>query len=621
MSADLNKTNLRPKPEDPAARFRPGALDDPRELVQQRLLEDTESSHGSVEPRSEPTSPGSATRPVDPSGQPGKEPEAGARSPWARPASLPAPNPVAQTQEATLRLRAGTLSVAPNQRRPSQPAAAERDSGATRVDWRETLKFAPNESIASILLKMEQVPGPEIAIVAPPELKVFRNPVSMRLLQRKAEDLGLDVTVISDDELTRSLCAEIGFGCYGNVKSFRQENSRSRGQGEPAFARRSIVSAVGGLCLAALAGFIAFFVMPAASVTVTPVATNLPIDVSIAADSSIPGVDVANARIPAKFVTSGDVDGTSVVSATGQRDLPNQPAKGFVTFTNKTEQPVQVPKSTVLLAGKVAFFTVGDTTVSPSITVGSTAIPGSGSAPIQASDPGPDGNVPVGAITAIQGDLASKLTVINHGATTGGSNKKGSYLSAEDQAKAKAALLAQLRQQALDKIQSQVPKNESFIPSPGSDGEDAIQELTYEESPEQVTGQTKLHMRINLRGLAFQGDDVNQVVTQAMNNALKQRGDSARLAGDPISIDPPVVAGNDGSTVKLQVHAVARIITPMDPAQVAAKIRGLSAEDARVALLGMNGVGDANVQLWPVWSRKVPSFSWRIHTSFASPSS
>ena len=497
---------------------------------------------------------------------------------------------------------------------PSQPA--QPDPRKLKLHWQESLTFADNESIASILLKMERVPSHEIAIVAPPGLRVFRNPVSMRLLQRKAEDLGLEVTVISQDDMTRQLCSEAGFGCYPDVSGVRRENATPRRFEQPLPAGRlGWVSAAAGLCLLALIVFVGWFILPAASISVAPAAAQLALDVPVVADSSISSVDLAAGKIPAHVVTSGDVEGSASITASGQRDLPNQPARGFVTFTNLTGQPVKVPKNTVLLAGPIAFFTAADTDVSPSVKIGDTAIPGAGSASVQASDPGIGGNVPVGAMTAVQGDLASKVSVINHSALSGGSNKKGAYLSADDQAKAKQALLNQLRQQAMDKIRGQIARNETFLPSPSSAGDGAVEELTYAESPEQVTGQTELHMKVIVRGLTFQGDDVNQVVTQAMADAARKRAPGARLSDAPLAMDPPVVLANDGSAIHLQVHSAGHAASPLDGRALADEVRGMAPAAARARLMQTPGVGQADVQLWPAWARTVPTFAWRIQTT------
>jgi len=122
--------------------------------------------------------------------------------------------------------------------------------------WQQALKLDDNESIASIVLKLEQLSAREIAIVAPRSLKVFRNPVSMRLLQRKADDLGIAVTIISEDSFTRQLCSETGFSHYTNVETFRRDDIRRKFRDRPQARARppisSRVSAIGALCLLVL---------------------------------------------------------------------------------------------------------------------------------------------------------------------------------------------------------------------------------------------------------------------------------------------------------------------------------------------------------------------------------
>jgi hypothetical protein len=505
--------------------------------------------------------------------------------------------------------------------RPPAPPSAGRAAGPRLEKPFRTLELAPNENIASILLKVERVAGQDVTIVAPAGMRVLRNPVSMRLLERKAEDLGIGVTVISEDDQARQLCLRSGFSCYATLDGAAHDDGRGPRRFDtplPRFGQLTRVSAAAALCLLGLIVFVAYFVLPAASITISPVASDIAIDVAVTADPNVTSADGGSGKIPA-HVVFGEAEGSSSVNATGQRDVPNQPARGTVTFTNLTNQAVTVPKSTVLLAGSTAFFTLQDTPLLPSISIGGTDVPGSGLASVQAADPGDKGNVPVGAITSVQGPLSSKVSVINRMALTGGSNKKAGYLSADDQGKAKQALLDQLRQAASARITEQIARNETFLPSPNTAGDGAIEELTYEESPEQVVSQTKLHMKVMLRGLTFQGDDVNQVVAERMDDAVRQRGAGAQLLDEPLAIQPPVVVSNDGGTVRLQVHAAGRMVSSLDARQLADRVRGQSETGAEATLRTVPGVGSADVQLWPVWARKVPSFSWRIHSTISSP--
>jgi len=444
----------------------------------------------------------------------------------------------------------------------------------------------------------------------------------MRLLQRKAEDLGIAVTLITDDDKVRQLCAVTGFTVYSSVDDFKRHSTRHEYYDRPRPSARapisSWLSAAGALVMLGVIGWIGYVMLPAATVSVTPSVRQLDIDVPITADQSISSPDVSAGEIPA-HVAFAEVDGETTVSATGQRPVPNQAARGVVTFTNQTGDPVTVPASTILLAGSKVFFTAQQTYVAPTVSLGDQSLSGTGSTIVQAVQPGEEGNVPAGSITAIQGPLASTLTVINSSALTGGSNKQATYLSADDQAKAKQNLLDQLRQQALDKIHSQIQKNETFLLSPATDGDGAIEQLTFEESPEQVTTATKLHMKVLLRGLTFQGDDVNQVVAASFDRAVAQEAPGARQLNAPLVIDPPEVTDNNGANVQMRVHTTGKIMTPLDSRAIEQRARGLPPEEAQAAVASMPGVGQATVKLWPGWAKAVPSLSWRTHVAIGSP--
>ncbi|GEM_PF-3477399 len=488
--------------------------------------------------------------------------------------------------------------------------------------WRQALKFADNENIASILLKIELLGAREVAIVVQPHLKVFRNPVAMRLLQRKAEDLGIAVALISDDEMTRQLCAEAGFANYSTIEEFQRDATwRDFYDRPPEPARRPLatwVSAIAGLVLLGVIGWVGYFVLPAATILVTPSVESLTMDVRVVADESANGVDVEAGKIPAHLVTA-EVAGQTTVNASGLRDAADQSAKGTVTFTNQTTDAVTVPRSTIVSAGSHVYYTVQDTTVSPSIQIGDTLIPGTGSAAVQAVDAGEQANVPIGAITAVQGPLSSKLTVINQVPISGGTVKKVSYLSADDQSKAKQALLDRLTGQAMDKINEQIARNETFILSPAAQGDRAIEELTYEESPEQVTTRTTLHMKVLVKGLTFLGDDVNAVIEQTMETAAARQGGGAELRNEPLTINPPAIVSNDGSAVTLQVRSSGAVSVPLRLSAFSDEVRGLDPEKASGLIRQSPGVAAAEVKLWPGWVHRVPSFSWRISTKVAGP--
>ncbi|MHB8619911.1 MAG: hypothetical protein ACYDAG_10115, partial [Chloroflexota bacterium] len=122
-----------------------------------------------------------------------------------------------------------------------------------------------------------------------------------------------------------------------------------------------------------------------------------------------------------------------------------------------------------------------------------------------------------------------------------------------------------------------------------------------------------------VRGLTFQGDDVNAVVDQAVRNAVKRAGPGVLVSDQPLKIQPPVVVAHDQSTVRMNVHAIAQVVSSVDPARIAAAVRGLTPRAASRLLDSRPGIGRVRVDLWPRWARTLPSFSWRIHVVVGRP--
>ncbi|MHB8619912.1 MAG: baseplate J/gp47 family protein, partial [Chloroflexota bacterium] len=361
------------------------------------------------------------------------------------------------------------------------------------------LAVRPDENIAAILRKLEAVPAGRVIITSTDTVATFRNPVSIRLLARRAHDLALAVAIVTDDDFTRWLCEQVGLPAFATVKSVRHPRSAlsitREGLARAHLRLGGWVSGVLGLAVLAAVALLLFFVLPAATVTVTPAPKALAVDVPVLATVTQDQLDAAAGRVPAN-VASTEVAGDAQVRATGTREAPDGTAGGLVTITNTTAGKVDVPAGTIFAGGAVDFVSGQDVVVPPSLKVGSVALPGTVALPVKAVNPGPSGNVKAHVITGLPPGLAGKLRVSNDFATSGGTRKKVNYLSGADQGRAKDALRTRLVNLGLQRIRGQISRNETFLPDPGAAGDGAIEQLTYDQSPVQVTGTTTLHMRV-----------------------------------------------------------------------------------------------------------------------------
>jgi hypothetical protein len=160
---------------------------------------------------------------------------------------------------------------------------------------------------------------------------------------------------------------------------------------------------------------VAAIFIPSAEVYITPSSKAETVTIDVSASPEQKTVDLTGA-IPAHFGTIV-VEGRSRTPATGNAEIPRQAATGRVTFFNLTEEEVTVPVGTIVSVPDdppIRFTTTQKGTI-PIGQEGATI-------PIQAVQPGSDGNVSSEKIVAIEGPLGLKLSVINKRGTDGGSD-------------------------------------------------------------------------------------------------------------------------------------------------------------------------------------------------------
>ncbi|HID10876.1 MAG TPA: hypothetical protein EYP17_06205, partial [Candidatus Latescibacteria bacterium] len=130
--------------------------------------------------------------------------------------------------------------------------------------------------------------------------------------------------------------------------------------------------------------------------------------VQVEADPEVETLNYQTGQIPARAVQA-QVGGTARIPVTGTKDAPDEPARGMVFFINNINQPVTVPKGTVVAtsAGMTIRFTTVEEVTVPG-TVGAVA-----EAEVVAVDPGPSGNVGANLINMIEGPLSLQVKVTN----------------------------------------------------------------------------------------------------------------------------------------------------------------------------------------------------------------
>ena len=515
-----------------------------------------------------------------------------------------------------------------------------------------------DDEITTAIRRVRAVDARRVVVVAPGRSRATSSAVALRLLARSADEADREIAVVGDP-LTRSLAAEAGLNAFASVEDARRAVSpdgaaagplpepqhatirvvrgASAEETAPTMAgiaappsgaldetrARPIARATGrpspsprpaprprrrSLGLAALLAVVAALLVAGivAGATLLPAATITLVPASEAVTATYE-IRVAN---PER--RGGTVEAAAAVVASGEYEVVER-ANGVVTFRNFNVGAVEVPAGTLVAAGDQAFETTEAISVpSGSLTGDGTILAGEANAPVIASAPGPGANVDANAIdTVLSQGTAARLRgfpqntsrlVLNAEPTGGGVARSGPEITEADVEEAVTALRSDLERLAA----AATPDEPNLLVVEASPGETTVDVPdglagTRDEAEVEISGARSWEVVIV---------DPDEVEAEA----------AARLATDPavpegydlleesITVnlaEPRLAAGG----VVIEATVTGRAAPRPNPVEVIERSRGLSAEEAQLALADL---GDAQVDLWPGWVATVPELDWRI---------
>lgn len=367
--------------------------------------------------------------------------------------------------------------------------------------------------------------------------------------------------------------------------------------------------------LALAGGTAAYLVLPAAEITVTPVAQSSgPASLTVTADPGASSVSAQDAVVPAQSVTI-PLSAHGTFPATGVH-VDQTRAAGTVTFSsNDTIDPVTIPAgTTVSTPGGVQFLTTA-TVVTPRATVSGTSItPGEVDAPVQAADAGTGGNVPAHAIIVAPQRLQNFLvSVDNAQPADGGTRTETKVVSSDDFATALKALSGQLddgMRAALSDPQG-VPAGMTVFPQTAQRGS-----ATVKPARDDVVGATQDSFDLTATATAtVTAVDKTQVATLAEDHLRTLVPPGFQLMADGITTTVGDATVN-GSRVVFQVQASAEWWKPVDAGALLADVKGKKVSDARAILASY---GDVDIRTWPGYVDSVPTLDGRATLTVAAP--
>ncbi len=506
-----------------------------------------------------------------------------------------------------------------------------------------TLPLAPHDDPITVRDKLAFVRAQRVILLWPPKGHVLTRKLDLLRVQRAAAQLGMQIALVTDDldvianarDLRISVFPDEQSALQGHWKHPRRKVfspphdpaeqaaiaehvARMRSAGPPrarSLRRLGRWALFVGLLMALAAGFL--LVAPSATVTVTPASRQIFQTVTIVADPALSDIDIESYRMPATVITL-QTTARVTVEATGTEKAGASLAQGLVTFRNTTDQPVLIPRGTVVATSDtipIRFSTMIETTL-PAGDAATIDVP------IQALPEyaGPQGNVPPEAINRVEGELAYRVTVRNANATYGGAIQERKTVTEDDHARLLELARQQLLQNAQDLLLHQIGGEQFLVPGSVNIVEERPEWTIYNAIVGDLAESVSLDMRAVVQAVIVDERQARQVayagIAPFIEPGMEVSPETLRFTrGDIMQIEP-------SGRVTFLMHVRGHVAVAIDADAVRREVAGLRVSAARRRLetrFLLDPTRPPRIHTWPVWFKRLPFLPVRITVHVEQP--
>ena len=482
-----------------------------------------------------------------------------------------------------------------------------------------------HDDVVSVRDKMSWAKTARILLVWPPRRRILERTLDLLLLQRHAAGLGAQLGLVTRSAEICRAAGELGIPFFKNIaeaqnKPWRKRTSHPkptrRNPRPDTFERRAEASPPGPAWQANVATRLTFFTLgvlavlavvllfiPSATVSLYPKLQTQELTLQVSASQSATSVNMAGS-LPAHEI-SIVVEGSQFAQATGQASVPDKPAQGVVRFRNLTTTVVGIPAGTVIRTmtePAVRFVTMQDGVAEGGVgkTIG---------IPVRAVDPGLAGNLAADTLVAIQGDLGTELAVANPEPTSGGTERTVATPAADERARLRAVLLADLRQQALDQFAQSLSPGD--LPFPDTIKTSQTLNETYQPEEGQPGEILTLTMQVEISIEYVQASDLNMLAATALDAGLTNEMLPVADTMNIVITNKP--ASRAGGVTNFEIHASRTLKPNINLSSTTRALQGLSPIEAGQRLESMLPLDSPpQIQLVPSWWPWLPFLQFRI---------
>ncbi len=514
----------------------------------------------------------------------------------------------------------------------------------------EIYQIAPEASLEGLRRTLGRWRGTRVALLLPEGWLELDNVARLRLLQRQAIVQQIDLALITRQRATRKAAKQVGIPVFKDVdaaggdrwhmdpflppidpqhpdrdlpepppwrrtdevqrmtrptlRQARQERIRKEMRYRkplPVWLRWLGNVLLVALIVAVLAAF-SYYVLPAATVTVTPGRLPLRTDLSMKAVVGLTEPDAQARQLPARAIKSDLVE-TGAVPTTGSSQKATDRAAGEVVFSNLGSAPVNIPTGTSVSTSTgtpVEFRTTRDALLESGVGTRVTV-------PVEAVEPGTIGNVRPNTINTVNGSLRFRVRVSNGAGTFGGGSALTPVVTQADRDQLAAVLLDQAEQKAYDSLKAQLEPGEWLPP-------ESVQTFVVAQSFDQYNDEEALNLsgtlRVLAQGLAVNENQASDIILRAVEQQVPA---NARLVADSLAVSRQPGAEFVNNSVAFTMTVNADYTTPIDAGEVRDAILGQSPKEAAETIKSRWMLeGEPDIYLDPAWKGTLPDIGSRI---------
>jgi hypothetical protein len=298
------------------------------------------------------------------------------------------------------------------------------------------------------------------------------------------------------------------------------------------------------------------------------------------------------------------VEGRDSLASSGTVAIPQASATGTVAFTNLTDQAVTIPQDTIVR-----------TLDNPPVRFATTragSLPAQAGEiieiPVQALNPGEDGNLPAESLVTVDGQLGLSVAVSNPEATRGGTQSSSTAPSGADYEQLREILLASLAASALEEVNAGLERGDLIVSEPTLL---EIVEETFVPAEPQPALELMLTLRAEFEVLVVPGDALQRMAAAALDANIPEGfvpiGDNPQI----VPLSEPVLDEQGNATWEL--YASRDIQTQLTESQAVSMTVGVSPEEAQRRLETQLPLEAAQIHIFPDWWPRLPILPFRIN--------